>query len=63
MKNIIPFPVRHDPVVIHDLNFISFQKQLCSLTRQGYQVMTMNTLFKRTSFGGIVSYTASLEKA
>jgi len=52
---------KNETRVVKSLNKENFHKEIDSLQLDGWEVQEMSTNFRRTLFGGVISYKAELE--
>ena len=61
-KGVISFPSQKETMLIKEPDYQKYQRKLKTYLKNGYKIMIASCVYKKTSFGGAMSYFAELEK-
>jgi len=61
-KKIITFPSKKETMLIKEPNYQKYQNKIKSYLKNGYEIKIASCVYKKTRFGGTISYFAELEK-
>ena len=61
-KSIIYFYSKKETMLIKESNYQKYYKKLKTYLKNGYEIIIASCVYKKTRFGGTISYFAELEK-
>jgi len=61
-ERVFPFPAQKETKLIKEPNYKIYQSKLKSYLKKGYEIIIASCVYKKTRFGGTISYFAEVEK-
>jgi len=60
-NRITSFPSKRETMLIKEPNYNKYQSKLKAYLKNGYEIIIASCVYRKTRFGGAVSYFAELE--